>query len=78
MPSPLLVWKTAAVNLTWKPYVPLTGCSSVFPERATPLPSPESWDFRSIIIEDAKNRISEQDESFEDLLSDLEHSRDHH
>ena len=27
------------------------------------------------IIEDAKSRISEQDESFEDLLSDLEHSR---
>ena len=27
------------------------------------------------IIEDARSRISEQDESFEDLLSDLEHSR---
>lgn len=27
------------------------------------------------IIEDAKNRLTEQDESFEDLLSDLEHSR---
>ena len=27
------------------------------------------------IIEDAKSRISEKDESFEDLLSDLEHSR---
>ncbi|MDO5425598.1 MAG: endonuclease MutS2 [Eubacteriales bacterium] len=27
------------------------------------------------IIEDAKSRLTEQDESFEDLLSDLEHSR---
>ena len=63
------------MNLTWKPYVPLTGCSSVFPERATPFAISGKLGLPEPIIEDAKNRLTEQDESFEDLLSDLEHSR---
>ena len=39
------------------------------------LPFPPNWDFRIIIIDEAKEQISEQDESFEDVLTSLEQSR---
>ena len=67
--------KMPAVNSMWKVSGRLTGFSSVFRVKVMLLRFPESSDFPAILSTMQKNRLSEQDVSFEDLLSDLEASR---
>ena len=67
--------KMPAVNSMWKISGRLTGFSSVFRVKVMLLRFPESSDFPTILSTMQNKRLSEQDVSFEDLLSDLEASR---
>ena len=64
-----------AVNLMWKPFALPTVCLSVFPGKSNAFAISSKLGLPDYIIEKAKEQISEQDESFEDVLTSLESSR---
>ena len=64
-----------AANLTWKRLRPTYRLLIGVPGKVMHSPFSSKLDFRTISSIKAKEQISEQDESFEDVLSSLESSR---